>query len=98
MILGNRQNLLSALAVATLALVCTTKAHAVGVLYDENFTGLATDNLNGSTPDVDNSGNNATWLANSGFKQNGAIPTASVAQGAWLPFVPQAGNTYTLSV
>src|SRR5215467_7289622 len=72
-------------------------AIGAGVIYDENFGGLATDNLNGSTPDVDNSGNNSLWSAFSGYKQDGTIP-ANVAQGAFLPFTPVAGNTYTLSV
>lgn len=85
-------------AVATiLATFGPATANAAGVIYDENFLGSATDNLNGSTVDVDNSGNNSLWLASSGFKQDGTIPT-NVALGGFLPFTPVAGNTYTLSV
>ena len=99
MILANRQNLGSLAIAITLVFVFASAGYSAGVLYDENFGGLATDNLNGSTPDVDNSGNfNTTWLAYSGYKQNGLIPSNNIAQGAWLPFVPLAGNTYTLSV
>ncbi len=75
----------------------STAAIGAGVIYDENFLGAATDNLNGSTPDTDNSGNSSLWLASSGFKQDGTIPN-NVALGAFLPFTPVAGNTYTLSV
>ena len=72
---------------------------AVSVIYDEDFLGLASDNLNGSTVDIDHSGatTTTTWKAYSGFKQNGLLPSTGVNLGAWLPFVPQSGNTYTLS-
>lgn len=75
------------------------RAIAVAVIYDEDFLGSGSDNLNGSTVDIDHSGasTTTTWKAYSGFKQNGLLPTTSVNLGAWLPFVPQTGNTYTLS-
>ncbi len=87
------------LATATLtACLAGSSTFAAGVLYQENFGGLATNNLNGSTVDTDNSGGfNTTWTAYSGYKQNGLMPSASVAQGAFLPFVPIAGNVYTLT-
>jgi hypothetical protein len=73
-------------------------AAALNTIYEENFLGSSANNLNGSTVDVDNSGGfNTTWLAYSGYKQNGLLPTASVSQGAWLPFIPSGGNTYTLT-
>src|SRR5204862_7515954 len=72
-------------------------ATALNTIYEENFLGSVANNLNGSTVDVDNSGGfNTTWLAYSGYKQNCLLPSASVAEGAWLPFIPSAGNTYTL--
>jgi hypothetical protein len=75
----------------------TERANALGVLYQENFTGSASNNLNGKHPDIDNNGGTNTWAAYSGYKQNGLIPTASVNLDASLPFIPLAGNTYTLS-
>jgi hypothetical protein len=85
----------------TAAAVCyfsSAATFAAGVIYQENFGGLATNNLNGSTVDIDQSGGfNTTWTAYSGYKQNGLMPSASVATGAFLPFVPTAGNQYTLT-
>lgn len=73
------------------------------VIYQENFGGSSSAALNGKFPDTDNystvggtSGN--TWLAYPNFKQNGDMPTDNVSQGAWLPFVPQPANIYTLSI
>lgn len=95
-----------------LGLICMSAALAVGfsgfaqkataiVIYHENFAGLSTDNLNGKAPDVDNTASGTdTWLAYNAYKQNGALPGGTgqnVNRGAWLPFVPQAGNVYTLS-
>jgi hypothetical protein len=77
------------------------RATAIGVIYDEDFTlpthANSTLILNGTAPDVDANGGTNKWLAYSGYKENGTLATANVSQGAWLPFVPQAGNTYTLS-
>jgi hypothetical protein len=88
--------ILAALAAGVFGFVKTSSA--LNTIYEENFLGSSANNLNGSTVDVDNSGGfNTTWLAYSGYKQNGLLPTASVAQGAWLPFIPTAGNTYTLT-
>jgi hypothetical protein len=86
------------LALAVGAFGYAGTASALNTIYEENFGGLAANNLNGSTVDVDNSGGfNTSWLAYSGYKQNGLMPSANVAQGAWLPFVPVAGTTYTLT-
>jgi hypothetical protein len=72
------------------------KATAI-VIYQENFTGLATAALNGKIPDTDNNGGSNTWTADTGYKQDGTTPTASVNQGAFLPFTPLTGNIYTLT-
>jgi hypothetical protein len=86
---------LAALLVLCLALAAIDSRAAV--LYDETFPGLATDLLNGTGPDVDNNGGFNLWAAHSGYRADGATPTTSVARGAWLPFVPTNGNTYTLT-
>src|SRR6476620_12724672 len=92
-----------------LACFCTLVVLAVGIcgvnekaaaiiIYQENFTGLASVALNGKVPDTDNNGGSNTWTAYTNYKQDGSTPADSVNQGAFLPFVPVASNTYTLSV
>lgn len=81
-----------------IAIVAGGPAASGAIIYQDNFDGSASTNLNGLAPDVDNNGGTNTWEAYSGFKANGTLPSASVNQGAWLPFVPQAGNVYQLSV
>jgi hypothetical protein len=100
MISTNRLGFFCLLAVLTTAFWSVAdRIIAASVIYDEDFLGSVNDNLNGSTVDVDHSGasTTTTWKAYSGFKQNGLLPSAGVNLGAWLPFAPQAGNTYTLS-
>src|SRR5262245_15763733 len=92
-----------------LGFFCASAALAVGVggfaqraaalvIYQENFTGSASTALNGTPVDVDNNGGSNTWVANSGYKLNGATPTGTgVNSGAFLPFTPVAGNVYTLT-
>ncbi len=79
--------------------VCAIAQRATAiVIYQENFTGSASTPLNGSLVDTDNNGGTNTWVANSGYKLNGATPTGTgVNSGAYLPFTPVAGNVYTLS-
>jgi hypothetical protein len=87
------------LFVATVAIVCAfaPRYSAAAIIYQDNFDGSATTNLNGLAPDVDNNGGTNTWVAYSGYKANGQIATASVNQGAWLPVTPLPGLIYTLS-
>jgi hypothetical protein len=37
------------------------------------------------------------WAAHSGYGADGSISSAAAARGAFLPFTPAVGNTYTLS-
>lgn len=64
------------------------------IIFQDDFSGLAADNLNGTTPDMTTGGTN--WRANPGFKANGTNNDAGDG-GAYLDFVPSAGKVYTLS-
>ena len=92
------KRLLAATVVAILATYFVPVARAATIIYHEDFTSHSASALalTGTAPDVDNNGGTNSWLAYSGYKQNGVMPTTT-AQGAWLPFAPQPGNTYTLS-
>jgi len=83
--------------IALLVVVANTAAYG-GIIYQDNFDGSSSTNLNGLPPDIDNNGGTNNWQAYSGYKANGTMPATSVNQGAWLPFAPVAGNVYTLSV
>lgn len=72
------------------------------VLYQDDFDGLATDGLGGTTPDITTDGN--TWLGGGLFNANGSVETAPLGpgdpghSGAWLPFEPEAGKIYEASL
>lgn len=68
------------------------------VLYDENFTGAAATTLNGQIPDVDQNGGFNVWRGHTGFAADGSMVVPTGGSGAFLPFVPTPGFTYTLSV
>jgi PEP-CTERM motif len=76
-------------------------AARAGIIYSASFggdnTNLAGSGLATSGLDVDNNGGSNTWVASTGYKKNGTTPSASINSGAYLPFTPVAGNTYTLS-
>ncbi len=84
--------------IALLVVVATSAANGA-IIYQDNFDGSASTNLNGLPPDIDNNGGTNTWQAYSGYKANGLMPSGNIAvnQGAWLSFAPQAGNIYQLS-
>lgn len=80
-------------------IVAGNAAHLhAAVLYDENFTGAAAATLNGQIPDIDQNGGFNAWRAHTGFLADGSMTIPANGSGAWLPFVPQVGFTYTLSV
>jgi len=81
--------ILHMLALAGFALA--TPAHAVIVIYSEDFTG--TGALHGTAPTTTTDG--ATWVA-SGWQKNGTI-TGSGNNNAFLPFAPESGWLYTLT-
>ena len=84
--------------VAAILITATVPTARAGLIYEENFGGLATAALNGKQPDTDNTvGGADAWLAYPNYKQDGTTPSDNVSQGAWLPFQPDPYNLYTLS-
>ncbi|HWY31446.1 MAG TPA: immunoglobulin domain-containing protein, partial [Candidatus Acidoferrum sp.] len=67
----------------------------VSTIYHDTFSHVTND-LNGSLPDT---AGQSTWIANSTWSSDGteAVANSSASANAYLPFVPQAGNVYTLS-
>jgi MYXO-CTERM domain-containing protein len=72
-------------------------AQAVTVLYSDDFSGDAADNLNSTTPDTTIGTN--TWSANTGIKADGSAAEGATTldQSAYLAFSPVDGKIYTLS-
>ena len=89
--------LLPALALIAM-LAGTTRAEVI--VYSDNFSGSGA--INGTAPTV-RSGQyggsaSATWTANTGITSNGTFAQFSAGQAAYLPFSPQSGFVYTLSM
>ncbi|MDD5708731.1 MAG: hypothetical protein PHR35_22685, partial [Kiritimatiellae bacterium] len=63
--------------------------------YADDFSGEASDPLNGTVPDIRSSGYE-TWIAAASFHADGSVGDSSTGS-AWLPFTPAAGNVYQLS-
>lgn len=83
---------LAALAALALA-VGTTQA---ATIYNHDFGGLATDGLNGVTPDTTTGAN--TWTASTNINADGSIASlGTTTDSAWLAFTPQSGFVYTLT-
>jgi hypothetical protein len=82
---------------AALGVLATAASVRAAVLYDENFAGPAATVLNGQIPDVDQNGGFNQWRAHTGFLADGSMTVPANGAGAWLPFVPTPGFTYTLS-
>jgi len=59
---------------AGLALVASMDLAAADVLFHDDFSGLGTDLLNGTTPDV--TVGSTAWVADSGYAANGAVSSA----------------------
>jgi hypothetical protein len=68
------------------------------ILYYDDFDGPAGADVNGTTPDITIDG--AVWSAGSNFDADGTVTydNNSMGDSAYLPFVPQEGNIYKLSV
>jgi autotransporter-associated beta strand protein len=69
-----------------------TGAFGQTTIYSDDFSGLSTATLNGTTPDVSATG--ANWAAGAGLRANGST---TAAYSAVLPFSPQPNRVYTLS-
>jgi hypothetical protein len=80
---------------AAIGLAATPAFAAVTTLYSDNFDGLSSANLNGTTPDTTIGAN--TWTASADFKADGSL-TGTGNDSASLAFTPEANKVYTLSV
>ena len=80
-------------ALSTLALVSIPAQAAV--IYQDDFSGLSTDALNGQAPDI--RPGSETWVAGSEWKADGTVTATNNDNSAFLAFTPTAGNIYTLS-
>jgi hypothetical protein len=90
---------------AAVGLAATPAFAAVTTLYSDNFDGLSSAALNGTTPDMTIGTN--TWTARditqTSFRADGSITgtggtTAQQIGSAFLAFTPEAGKVYTLSL
>lgn len=84
---------ISAAACVGLASTAATAA----IIYQDNFPGSATAQLNGTSPATDLTG--ANWTS-SGWYANGAtngVNTSNTANLAYLPISVSDGNVYTIS-
>jgi hypothetical protein len=87
------ERLMKLIVSAILATAALAPLARAATIYQDNFDGAAQADLHGTTPDV----GAATWSAHTAFDANGAITPVANGSGAWLPFVPAAGQSYTLS-
>ena len=93
----------SAVVMATFAFT-TAVANAQTIIYQDDFSGSSSTDLNGTTPDTTTGGN--TWLADidplRDWKADGSIDNGAANANrngyAFLPFTPEAGKVYTLSI
>mgnify|MGYP005846227271 CR=1 FL=1 len=82
---------------ATLAMLATSSVHADTVHYFDGFSGNSTINLHGTTPDTTFGAN--TWIANTIWKADGTtVQGTGGVRSAYLPFGPEIGKIYTLTV
>jgi len=81
--------------IAMAVALCAAVGAQAGILFQDDFSGVSTNGLNGTTPDVTQAG--ATWVASDAvFKADGSIVDSS-NKGAWLAYAFEANKTYTLS-
>lgn len=90
------------------AMIAATSAFASTIIYSDDFSGSAATNLNGLAPDVrsgtDGGSASATWTSyQTNFHADGSVAgvntgTAGQAIEAYLPFTPNTGNIYTLTI
>jgi hypothetical protein len=78
--------------IALVASMGTMASSEAAILYADDFSEAGS--LHGTTPDTTSGG--ATWTSGTAFLANGTVSTTPTS-GAWLPFIPTAGNIYTVS-
>lgn len=69
------------------------EAQAATLIY-EDFNGLSTNDLHGTTTEV----GGLTWVDNSGLWKADGSKTVDGRGNAYVPFTPITGNVYTLSL
>jgi hypothetical protein len=79
-------------AMALLVTLWSVAAEAGTIFYDD-FDGLGSVALNGTTPEITTAG--AAWAASADFKADG-YSAATAGGSATLPFTPVHGRVYTL--
>lgn len=85
---------LAALAVCALAYSLQPAAAQTTTIYSEDFEG--TGDLNGTTPEV----GDAAWLAGPAWQLGDGVASQGAVEGdhAFLPFTPEVGTYYILSL
>ena len=86
------QNRIKTVLILAIVAMATITANA-GVIFSDDFSGNATVDLNGTTPDVTTGG--ATWVATSNYKADGSF-TLDAPATMTLAFTPVDGLVYTL--
>ena len=81
------------LTFAAVAMAFIAGAANAAVIFSDDFSGDATVDLNGTTPDVTTGG--ATWVATSNYKADGSFTLDAPATMS-LAFTPVDGSVYTL--
>ncbi len=84
------RGLVACLAVASMA--------SAAVIYTDDFSGSSPTLLNGTAPDVRPGGQTWTARTDASLWYADGSKTTNGSSHAWLPFVPYAGNRYTLSL
>lgn len=68
------------------------------VIYYEDFSGSVQNELDGTSPDINNSAGGNTWTASWSWRANGYLGTwASAGSSATLPFSPESGKVYQIT-
>ncbi len=81
----------SAITAALILLFQPAVSRADDVIYADDFSGLAADDLNGQAPDV----GGWTWTGTNQFNADGSV--VSGAGSVTLPFAPVSGKIYTVT-
>ena len=104
----SRGSSLAAAALAVTAFVALAGTASASIIYQDNFSGLATTPLDGAAPTVDH-GTSTVWTAGGtngpgngagagvGWQDNGSTSFSGNSGGAYLSFTPSSGNIYTLT-
>ncbi len=85
------------LSVLSLLLLAWAAAAPAAIVFEDAFDGDPASALHGTAPDI--APGAETWNANAAFAADGGVTTGGGDDcSAWLPFTPQVGQIYTLTV